>query len=44
LTGLLCPLSACCNVIIAASQTLTVLLYNANASSFASCEKATELT
>ena len=34
--------SVCCSVPVAASQTLTVLSSDADASSFESCEKATE--
>src|SRR6187402_1108750 len=36
--------SVCCSVLVAASQTLTVLSPDADASSFESCEKATDLT
>jgi hypothetical protein len=35
--------SVCCSVPVAASQTLTVLSSDADASSFESCEKATDL-
>lgn len=44
LTQSLCLSSICCSMPVAASQTLTVLSYEDDASSFESCEKVTELT
>jgi hypothetical protein len=40
----LLALSVCCSVPVVASQTLTILSYDTDASSFELCEKAIELT